>query len=102
VFFITGRTEVQRDATASNLKSAGYTAPTDAAHLYLKQPTPSSLSALCGGSDMHDHRVQVEHLGAHRIDEVPDRGRRRVQFSDLKGAHAGYEVKIPNPMYYLP
>ena len=24
------------------------------------------------------------------------------QYSDLEGGDAGYQVKIPNPMYYLP
>jgi hypothetical protein len=28
--------------------------------------------------------------------------RYRDQYSDLLGGDAGYQVKLPNPMYYLP
>ena len=41
-------------------------------------------------------RAYIESLGYRIVADFGD------QFSDLKGGDAGYQVKLPNPMYYLP
>jgi predicted secreted acid phosphatase len=102
VFFLTGRPEAQRDATAANLSAAGYTVPTDAAHLYLKQSAPSTyLSCVavttCTTIEYKPGtRAYIESQGYRVVADFGD------QFSDLDGGHAGHQVKLPNPMYYLP
>ena len=102
VFFITGRPEAQRSATALNLADAGYTVPTDAAHLYLKAATvPSYLHCVavttCTTIEYKSGtRAYLQSQGYKIVADFGD------QFSDLKGGSAGYQVKLPNPMYYLP
>ncbi len=102
VFFITGRPESQRAATAANLASVGYTAPVDATHLYLKQPTPPAYlqcaaAPTCTTIEYKSGtRAYIESQGYDIVADFGD------QFSDLNGGHAGDEVKLPNPMYYLP
>jgi hypothetical protein len=101
VFFITGRPEAQRAATAGNLADVGFTEPTDTAHLFLKQPTPVSYLPC---SQTTCTTIQYKsgtraHLAAEGYSIVSDFG---DQYSDLEGGHAGNKVKLPNPMYYLP
>ena len=101
VFFITGRPESQRAATSANLASAGYTVPTDTAHLYLKQPTPPSYlhcaaAPTCTTIEYKSGtRAQIESMGYRIVADFGD------QFSDLEGGHSGMQFKLPNPMYYL-
>jgi predicted secreted acid phosphatase len=103
VFFITGRPDTQRKGTVDNLAKVGYSVPTDSTHLFLKSsPLPSYVT--CTGVDgacttidyKSGTRAHIESLGYHIVADFGD------QFSDLKGGHAGHEVKLPNPMYYLP
>jgi hypothetical protein len=102
VFFLTGRPEAQRAATAGNLGSVGYTASADATHLFLKQPSPPSYlhcaaAPTCTTIEYKSGtRAYIASLGYNIVADFGD------QFSDLKGGNAGYEVKLPNPMYYLP
>ena len=90
VFFVTGRIESERKATAKNLKYAGYH---DWAGLYLKpenyhQPsiTPFKLQS----------RTAITKQGYTIIASIGD------QYSDLKGGYAEKTYKLPNPYYYLP
>lgn len=103
VFFITGRPEAQRAGTVSNLAKVGYDVPTDTDHLYLKaSPLPSYVT--CTGANgtcttidyKSGTRAHIESLGYHIVADFGD------QYSDLKGGDAGHQVKLPNPMYYLP
>jgi HAD superfamily, subfamily IIIB (Acid phosphatase) len=102
VFFLTGRPETQRQATHENLDNAGYTAPSDAAHLYLKQSTPPSYlhcaaSPTCTTIEYKSGtRAYIASMGYDIVADFGD------QFSDLSGGSAGKQVKLPNPMYYLP
>jgi hypothetical protein len=102
VFFITGRPEAQRAATSANLSAVGYNVPLDTAHLYLKQPTPPSYlhcaaAPTCTTIEYKSGtRAHIESMGYRIVADFGD------QFSDLKGGHAGVQVKLPNPMYYLP
>jgi hypothetical protein len=102
VFFLTGRPESQRTPTEQNLVNAGYTVPTDTAHVYLKQPTPPSYlhcaaAPTCTTIEYKSGtRAYIASLGYRIVADFGD------QFSDLKGGNAGVQVKLPNPMYYLP
>jgi hypothetical protein len=102
VFFLTGRPEAQRTPTVGNLAQAGYTVPTDAAHVFLKQPTPPpylTCAAAPTCTTIEYKSGTRAHIEAQGYDIVADFG---DQFSDLEGGHAGRTVKLPNPMYYLP
>ncbi|WUL61065.1 acid phosphatase [Streptomyces sp. NBC_00344] len=104
VFFLTGRDESQRTASALNLTRAGYDVPVDGAHFYLKDKThvPSYLS--CGTPTWTCTTVQfkagtrkhIESLGYTIVANFGD------QYSDLNGGYADTTYKIPNPMYFLP
>jgi putative acid phosphatase of HAD superfamily subfamily IIIB len=102
IFFLTGRPEAQRAPTVGNLTDVGYTVPTDAAHVYLKQPSPPSYlhcaaAPTCTTIEYKSGtRAHIEAQGYRIVADFGD------QFSDLKGGHSGLTVKLPNPMYYLP
>jgi HAD superfamily, subfamily IIIB (Acid phosphatase) len=105
VFFLTGRPSTQRTGTVTNLTKVGYSVPTDAAHLYLKptatDPLPSylpcaTISACTTIQYKSATRAHIASLGYKIVGDFGD------QFSDLKGGTAGHQVKLPNPMYYLP
>jgi len=91
VFFITGRAEEQRAATARNLEAAGYKGWKG---LSLRVGAQKEMST-------------VEYKGEERR-KIVDAGYRIVmsvgdQWSDLDGAaRAEISVKLPNPFYYLP
>jgi hypothetical protein len=101
VFFITGRPEAQTNATVSNLVSDGYAAPLPG-HLFLKPPAaPSYLHcanpAACTTTEYKSGtRKYISSLGYAIEADFGD------QYSDLLGGDAGHQVKIPNPMYYIP
>ena len=102
VFYITGRPEAQRGATTGNLTKVGYTAPSDTTHLFLKQPTPPpylTCAAAPTCTTIEYKSGTRAYLESQGYDIVADFG---DQFSDLKGGSSGYQVKMPNPMYYLP
>jgi predicted secreted acid phosphatase len=100
-YFITGRPQSQTDATVKDLTSAGYAAP-EAGHLFLKQPTPPSYlhcakAPSCTTIEYKSGtRKYISSLGYKIMADFGD------QFSDLLGGDAGHQVKIPNPLYYLP
>jgi hypothetical protein len=101
IFYITGRPQAQTDATIKDLTSAGYTAPQDG-HLFLKPAAPPSYlhcasAPTCTTIEYKSGtRKHISSLGYSIVADFGD------QFSDLLGGDAGHQVKIPNPMYYLP
>jgi predicted secreted acid phosphatase len=88
VFFITGRHEAERQATESNLRSAGYSGWTA---LYMvpdgQQPAVEQFKAA-------QRQLISEHY--HIIINVGD------QESDLIGGWADQTFKLPNPFYFIP
>jgi hypothetical protein len=105
VFFLTGRPSTQRDGTVTNLNKVGYSVPTDTAHLYLKPTSTDPLPKYLPCAKIADcstiqyksaTRAHIASLGYKILGDFGD------QFSDLKGGTAGHQVKLPNPMYYLP
>jgi acid phosphatase len=91
VFFITGRGESQRDATAANLKLAGYD---QWAWLALRGTHPKEQSVTEYESG---ERKKIVDAGYRIILNVGD------QMSDLNGnPQAERSVKLPNPFYYIP
>jgi predicted secreted acid phosphatase len=101
VFFITGRPQSQTAATIKDLTSAGYAAP-QAGHLFLKPPTaPPYLHcadpAACTTTEYKSGtRKYISSKGYSIVADFGD------QYSDLVGGDAGHQVKIPDPMYYIP
>lgn len=101
VFLLTGRAEYQRAWSVRNLKSVGYRIPVDKKHFYLKD-TENPPAYLDCGSDCttieykSGTRKHIESQGYNLLANFGD------QYSDLKGGYAKREVKLPNPMYYLP
>jgi len=91
VFFITGRSESQQDATAANLKSAGYD---HWAGLALRGAHPKEQSVTEYKSE---ERKKIVDAGYRIILNVGD------QMSDLNGnPQAERSVKLPNPFYFIP
>jgi predicted secreted acid phosphatase len=100
-FFITGRPQSQTAATITDLTTAGYTAPADG-HLFLKPPTPPPYLHCANAPTC----TTIEYKSGTRA-FITSEGYKIMadfgdQFSDLLGGDAGHQVKIPNPMYYLP
>lgn len=90
VFFITGRSEGQRDATEKNLRSQGFD---NWQQLVLRKAGQGSSSALEYKSAA---RGEIQAQGYRIVLNVGD------QWSDLKGnAEAEYSVKYPDPFYFL-
>lgn len=91
VFFITGRLDEQREATARNLKLAGY----------------KGWKGLALRVGPQRKMATVDYKGQER-QKIVDAGYRIVlnmgdQWSDLNGQARGEtSVKLPNPFYYLP
>ena len=101
VFFITGRPQSQTDATVSNLTNAGYPTP-QAGHLFLKPSTPPSYlhCANAPACTTIEYKSGTRaHIASEGYSITADFG---DQYSDLLGGNAGHQVKIPNPMYYIP
>ena len=99
VFFLTGRPEAQRAATAGNLENVGYPAvPTG--QLFLKDqglPWLTSCTPTCTTQQYKTlTRQHIETMGYDIVANFGD------QFSDLNGGFADSTYKIPNPMYFLP
>jgi predicted secreted acid phosphatase len=99
-FFITGRPESQRKPTRKNLKQDGYGLPQNS-HLFLKQTNPPAYlhCPSAGCSTIQYKSGTRKHITSEGYQILADFG---DQFSDLLGGDAGYQVKIPNPMYYIP
>ncbi|WP_255460562.1 HAD family acid phosphatase [Edaphobacter albus] len=91
VFFITGRWEEQREATARNLESAGF----------------KGWKGLALRAGSQKQMTTVDYKSQER-QKIVDAGYRIVlnmgdQWSDLNGQARGEtSVKLPNPFYYLP
>ena len=101
VFYITGRPESQTAATIKDLTSAGYAAP-QAGHLFLKPATPPSYlhcAAAPSCTTIEYKSGTRKHISSEGYSIVADFG---DQYSDLLGGDAGHQVKLPNPMYYIP
>lgn len=91
VFFITGRSDTLRDVTAKNLTAAGYT---DWAGLTLRSQVELHEATIAYKSAA---RARIAQQGYKIILSVGD------QWSDLKGSpQAEFNVKLPNPFYYIP
>jgi acid phosphatase len=91
VFFITGRSERQREPTERNLHAQGYETWQQ---LFLRQPGQGSQPTIAYKSA---GRAQIVAQGYKIVLNVGD------QWSDLKGApEAEFSIKYPNPFYYIP
>ena len=90
IFFITGRPEDERDATAKNLRSAGYDGW---AGLTLK---PTTLHVASAADYKAAERARIEAQGYTILANVGD------QPSDLAGGHALRTFLLPNPFYRIP
>jgi acid phosphatase len=91
IFFITGRPEMQREATARNLEAAGFHGWKG---LFLRDNKEVSFSTIAYKSG---RRKQIVAEGYRLILSVGD------QWSDLNGEpKAEVSVKLPNPFYFLP
>ncbi|OGT53579.1 MAG: hypothetical protein A3F17_00150 [Gammaproteobacteria bacterium RIFCSPHIGHO2_12_FULL_41_15] len=89
VFFVTERTELQRDATISNLKNAGYD---KWAGLYLK---PDNANDSLVASYKTAVRKKIISEGYDIAVNIGD------QYSDLKGDYADMKYKLVDPYYYV-
>ena len=92
VFFITGRTQDQLQATKRNLNAVGYhgwKAVYDEPNNY-RSTHPSVIPFKA------DMRETIESEGYDIIANVGD------QYSDLKGGFADRTFKLPDPLYYVP
>lgn len=90
VFFLTGRPEAQREATARDLKAQGFDGWEQ---LILRGKEQGSLTALEYKSA---ERKKIAAQGYRIVLNVGD------QWSDLKGdPEAEYSVKYPNPYYFI-
>ncbi|KAG5142675.1 hypothetical protein JHK82_018370 [Glycine max] len=91
IFFLTGRSEFQRNATETNLLLSGYR---DWERLILRGSSDQGKPATTYKSEK---RAELENEG-YRI-----HGNSGDQWSDLWGyAVSARSFKLPNPMYYIP
>ncbi|WP_044560973.1 HAD family acid phosphatase [Azospirillum sp. B4] len=90
VFFITGRPEGEREATARNLAAVGYEGW---AGLVLKGTAAHGQSA---ATYKTAERAKIEAQGYTIIANMGD------QDSDLAGGHAERTFKLANPFYFIP
>jgi predicted secreted acid phosphatase len=101
IFDITGRPQSQTAATIKDLTAAGYAAP-PAGHLFLKPSTPPSYlhcAAAPTCTTIEYKSGTRKYISSQGYSIVADFG---DQYSDLLGGDAGHQVKLPNPMYYIP
>lgn len=90
IFFITGRPDRQREATARNLAAAGYDGY---AKLFMVPPGARFASAADFKAPI---RAAIERDGFTIIANVGD------QPSDLEGGHAERKFLLPDPFYRVP
>jgi len=93
VFFVTGRSESERDRTVSNLQEAGYSGW---AGLYLQPDVPAGQHKLPARIFKPKDREAIEKLGYTVVLNIGD------QASDLAGCCAIRIFKLPNPFYLVP
>ncbi|WP_263409476.1 HAD family acid phosphatase [Terriglobus tenax] len=90
IFFLTGRPEDQRAATARNLETAGFH---NWKELYLREPGMYTSTIEYKSAQ----RAKIVAAGYRLVLNIGD------QYSDLFGTpQAETSVKLPNPFYYLP
>lgn len=89
VFFITGRSERDRNATVKNLQEAGF----EGYQQLIMRENGSSQDV---GIFKRDHRRKLFEQGYTIVVNLGD------QLSDLEGGYAESTFKLPNPMYYVP
>lgn len=90
IFFVTGRTEDERESTERNLKSVG--AP-KWERLYMRPADYHLASIIPYKSNI---RAEIEHQGYIVVESIGD------QWSDIRGGHVEKGFKLPNPFYYIP
>jgi len=91
VFFITGRADEQREATARNLETAGFKGSKGLSLRVGAQKTMSTVEY------KSEERRKIVAAGYRIVMSVGD------QWSDLDGTpRAEISVKLPNPFYYIP
>lgn len=90
VFFLTGRDETVRAATAENLTRAGYSGWKELILRPARSKTPSAADYKA------PQRARIERQGYTIIANIGD------QPSDLAGGHALRGFLIPNPFYRIP
>lgn len=98
VYFVTGRKPAQSEASLKHLADEGYPTPAEA---YFKPTTTAPDYLPCGltcpTADYKAYtRAHIESEGATIVVNIGD------QDSDLQHGHAERQIKLPNPMYYLP
>lgn len=90
IIFLTGRKDIEHDATVLNLQKEGYTTFET---LIVRDPAEYNLTALEYKSN---RRTQLTQLAGYNIVGcVGD------QWSDLDGPYTGFKVKLPNYIYFL-
>ncbi|MDE1154488.1 MAG: HAD family acid phosphatase [Acidobacteriaceae bacterium] len=90
VFFLTGRSEAQREATERNLKAAGYEG---FQALLLRTPEEKSMTAIEEKSAARKRLVEQGYTLAVSVGD---------QWSDLEGQPlAAASIKLPNPFYFI-
>jgi putative acid phosphatase of HAD superfamily subfamily IIIB len=87
VFFVTGRPDIARTPTDSNLDAVGY----DQGYTLITKPSGIGTIPYKSGE-----RAKIEEQGFEILINVGD------QDSDLAGGHARRAFKLPNPMYFIP
>lgn len=90
VFFITGRRESEREATAKNLKRAGFSTWSG---LFLKPEQYDKPSIIPFKAQIREH---LSRNGYTIIASIGD------QCSDIRGGFVEKGFKLPNPYYHLP
>lgn len=90
VFFITGRYEPERAATARNLRAVGYRGWAE----LMMRPNDTSKWSVARYKAME--RAKIEAQGYTIIANVGD------QPSDLEGGHAERGFLLPDPFYRIP
>ena len=93
VFFVTGRSESERDRTVSNLQEAGYSGWEN---LYMQPDVAPSQHKPPARIFKPKDRQAIEKLGYTIVLNIGD------QASDLAGCCATRVLKLPNPFYLVP
>jgi predicted secreted acid phosphatase len=90
IFFITGRPDSQRAATARNLEATGYTGYTE----LIMEPVGAHYDS--AADFKAPHRAHIEDMGYTIIANIGD------QPSDLDGGFSERTFLLPNPFYRIP
>ncbi|MEU4806302.1 HAD family acid phosphatase [Actinosynnema sp. NPDC023587] len=101
VYFVTGRREDVRQATVDHLAEEGYPEP---AGVFLKPARPETAPPYLHCKDRCPTAVFKSLTRKHIVEDIGDTIVVNIgdQDSDFAGEHSPRNVKLPNPMYYLP